>query len=138
MGGIKHMKLTLFATCTLALALVGVASAQSAASSAQVGVKYTKAQVKELALNAHAPEQYAALASYYGAQKADYLQQAAAEKKEWERRSKNITGVLAKYPRPVDSARNLYEYYMYKASEAGTLEAKYHQMAAPNAPVNAE
>jgi hypothetical protein len=137
-GGIKHMKLNLFATCILALALVGVASAQSAASSAQAGVQYTKAQVKELALNAHSPEQYSVLASYYAAQKADYLQQAAAEKKEWERRSQNITGVLAKYPRPVDSARNLYEYYIYKASEAGMLEAKYHQMVTPNAPVNAE
>ncbi|MGA9071001.1 MAG: hypothetical protein WB424_12140 [Terracidiphilus sp.] len=132
------MNRNLFATCILALAFAGAASAQSAASSAENVAHYTTAQVKELALNAHAPEQYAVLASYYGAQKADYLQQATAEKKEWERRSQNITGVLAKYPRPVDSARNLYEYYLAKASEAGTLEAKYHQMAAPNAPVNAE
>jgi hypothetical protein len=94
--------------------------------------------LKELALNAHSPAQYAVLASYYGERKTDYLRQAAEEKTEWERRSQNITGVLAKYPRPVDSARNLYEYYMYKASEAGSLEAKYQQLAAPNAPVNAD
>ncbi len=127
------MKLNLFAAYILALALVGVASAQSPASSAPTGAQYTKAQVKEMALKAHAPEQYAVLASYYGARKADYLRLAAAEKKEWERRSQNITGVLAKYPRPVDSARNLYEYYIYEASEAGRLEAKYHQLAAPSA-----
>jgi hypothetical protein len=138
MGGINHMKLNLFATCILALALTGAASAQSAATSTENGAHYTKAQLKELALNAHAPEQYAVLASYYGAQKADYLRQAAEEKKEWERRSQNITGVQAKYPRPVDSARNLYEYYLYKASEAETHEAKYSQMAVSNAPVNAQ
>jgi hypothetical protein len=71
-------------------------------------------------------------------QKVDYLRQAAEEKKEWERRSQNVTSAAAKYPRPADSSRNLYEYYMYKASKAETLEAKYSQLAAPNAPVNAE
>jgi hypothetical protein len=91
-----------------------------------------------LASNAHAPEQYRALASYFGKQHKDYLQQATEEKKEWERRSRNVTGILAKYPRPVDSARNLYEYYMYKATEAQTLESKYERLAAPNAPVSAE
>ncbi|HEY1255048.1 MAG TPA: hypothetical protein VGF01_09735 [Terracidiphilus sp.] len=132
------MNRNLFATCILALAFAGIASAQGTAASAESGTHYTKAQVNELALNAHAPAQYAALASYYGARKVDYLQQAAAEKKEWERRSQNITGVLAKYPKPVDSARNLYEYFMYKASEARTLEAKYNRLAVPNSPVNAD
>jgi hypothetical protein len=132
------MKLNLFATCILALALAGVASAQSADSSTETGAHYTKAQVKELALNAHAPEHYTVLAGYYGAQKADYLRLAAEEKKEWERMSKNVSGAFGKYPRPVDSARNLYEYYLYKASKAETLQAKYSQLAVPNAPVNAE
>jgi ABC-type nitrate/sulfonate/bicarbonate transport system substrate-binding protein len=132
------MNRNLFATCILALAFAGAASAQNAASSAETGAHYTKVQVKELALNAHAPEQYAVLAGYYGAQKADYLRQAAEEKKEWERRSKNVSVAFGKYPRPVDSARNLYEYYLYKASKAETLQAKFSQLAAPNAPVNAE
>jgi len=91
-----------------------------------------------MALNAHAPAQYTALSSYYGDLRKNYLQQAAAEKKEWERRSQNTMGSAAKYPRPVDSARNLYEYYMYKASEAGTLEAKYSRLAAPDAPAAAQ
>jgi hypothetical protein len=137
MGGIKNMNRNLFAICILALAFAGSASAQSAASSAETGAHYTKAQVKNLKRNAHAPAQYAVLASYYGAQRADYLRQAAEEKKEWERRSKNVAVAFGKYPRPVDSARNLYEYYLYKASEAETSEAKYSQLAVPNAPVNA-
>jgi hypothetical protein len=82
-----------------------------------------------MAAVAHSPEQFKILASYYGAQHGYFLQQAAVEKQEWERRSQNVTGVLAKYPRPVDSARNLYEYYMDKASETGALEAKYGILA---------
>jgi hypothetical protein len=132
------MNRNLFATCILALAFAGAASAQGAASSAETGAHYTKAQVKELKRNAQTPAQYTGLASYYGAQKADYLRLAAEEKKEWERRSKNVAVAFGKYPRPVDSARNLYEYYLYKASKAETLQAKYSQLAAPNAPVNAE
>ena len=132
------MKRNLFATCILALAFTGAACAQGAASSAEIGAHYTQAQMKKLARNAHAPAQYAVLSSYYGAQKEDYLRQAAEDKKEWERRSKNVSGHFGKYPRPVDSARNLYEYYMYKASEAGTLEAKYNRRAAPDAPVKAQ
>jgi len=138
MGVIKHMNRNLFATCILALAFAGAASAQDAASSAETGTHYTQAQVKQLALNAHAPAQYTALASYYGERQNDYLQKAAEEKQELIRRSQNIVSVAAKYPRPVDSARNLYEFYMYKASEAGTLEAKYSRMAEPDAPVNAQ
>lgn len=132
------MNRNLFATCILALAFAGAASAQSAASSTETGAHYSKAQVKQLALNAHAPEQYKALASYYGGQRGSYLQQAAKAKKDWERLNPNFTNAAAKYPRPADSARNLYEYYMSKASKAETLEAKYRQLAAPNAPVNAE
>jgi hypothetical protein len=44
--------------------------------------------------------------------------------------------------RPSTKARRfgteLYEYYMYKASEAGTLEAKYSHIAKPDAPVNVQ
>ena len=132
------MNRNLFATCILALAFVGIASAQGTASPAETGAHYTKAQVKELKRNAHAPAQCAALASYYGAQKADYLRLAAEAKKEWMERSKNVTGGFLKYPRPVDSSRNLYEYYLYKASKAETLQAKYSQLATSSTPVNAE
>ena len=132
------MNRNLFATCILALAFAGAASAQGAASSAETGAHYTKAQVKELKRTAHAPAQCAVLASYYGAQKADYLSLAAEAKKEWVQRSQNVTGGFLKYPRPVDSARNLYEYYLYKASKAETLQAQYSQLATPSTPVNAE
>jgi hypothetical protein len=132
------MTRNVFVTCILSLAVTGIAIAQGMASPAPTSFHYTQTQIKKLVSSANSPEQYKALASYFGKQHSDYLQLAAEEKKEWERRSQNIAGIQAKYPRPVDSARNLYEYYMYKASEAGTLEAKYSRLADPNAPINAD
>ena len=125
------MKIILLAACVLSLAFAGAGNAQSADSSQETGAHHTKAQLKRLALDAHAPDQYNALASYFGEQHDKYLQKAAEEKVEWERRSQSIVGIQAKYPRPVDSARNLYEYYMAEAADAGRLEAKYSQMATP-------
>jgi len=121
------MKCKSVALCVLFIGLVAVGSAQAPNSSAQPGAQLTKAQVKQLARDAHTPEQYGALARYFG-------QQADDEKKEWIRRSQNIVSVAAKYPRPVDSARYLYEYYTYEASEAGQLAAKYDQLASPDSP----
>jgi hypothetical protein len=112
--------------------------AQSTVSSSETGAQYTQAQLKQLALTAHAPEQYKALASYYGGQRENYLQQAAKARKEWVQLSQNSPSAAAKYPRPADSARNYYEFYMHKASEAGTLEAKYTHMASPDAMANAQ
>ena len=133
------MTRTLIATCILSITFTGVGLAQGATSSARTDAHYTQAQVKELVLNAHGPDQYKALAGYYGQEQAKYARLAAEEKTEWERRSNQpIVSILAKYPRPVDSARNLYEYYTYKASENKALEAKYDQMATHGAPANAE
>jgi len=132
------MKLNLFAACILALALAGVASAQNATPSAETGNRYTKAQLKELAHQARTPEQYKALAHYYGERQKNYLQLATQAKAEWEQRSRNAPHTFGKYPRPVDWARDLYENYMEKASKSETLQAKFTQLAEPNAPVRAE
>ena len=132
------MNRNLFATCILALAFAGAASAQGVASSPETDAHYTKAQLQQLTLNAHAPEQYRALASYFSKQRDNYQQKASEKQKEWVQLSQNVTSAAAKYPRPADSVRNYYEYYMHKASEAGTLEAKYSRLTDPNAPVNAE
>ena len=138
MGGFNLMKRSLFAASLLSLALTGVGYAQNSASSPETDAHYTQAQLKQLVLNAHAPEQYEALASYYGGQRDSYLQQAAKAKKEWVQLSQNVTSHAAKYPTPADWARTRYEYYMSKASKAGTFEAKYSHMATPDAPVSAQ
>jgi hypothetical protein len=130
--GELNMKSKLAALCVLSFGLATVGGAQAPNSSAQPGAQLTKAQVKQLVREAHTPEQYNALARYYSAQQKSFLQQADDEKKEWIRRSQNIVSVAAKYPRPVDSARYLYEYYTYEASGAGQLAAKYNRLATPD------
>lgn len=131
------MTRNLLATCVMSLAFAGVGYAQGTASTPETGTHYTNAQLKQLELSAHAPEQYMALASYFGTQRAIYLQKAEERKKEWEQLNQ-YKSAAAKYPRPADSVWNYYEFYMHKATEAEALEAKYSQMVVPNAPVNAQ
>ena len=132
------MKRILLAAGILSISLTGIGSAQESASAAGAAVHVTSAQMKQLARVAQTPEQYCTLEEYYTGLQRKYMREAAEEKQEWIRRSQNVMGVAAKYPRPVDSARYLYEYYIFKASENAALEAKYSRLAAPNAPVNAE
>lgn len=124
------MKLRIFApaflTCCLAVPLLATTSSTAAS---REPVHHSKAELAHLRQKAHTPEQYRALATYYGQQWAYFDNQAAEMKKEWERRSQNIVGSAAKYPRPVDSARNLYQYYSYEAEQAGVLQAGYERLA---------
>jgi len=116
-------------TVIAALMLTGALGVQ-AASGETGDSHYTHAQLKQIQRDAHTPEQYSALATYYTAQQKSYLEQAAPEKQEWIRRSQFTSSIEAKYPRPVDSARNLYEYYTAKAAEAGAAADKYNRLMA--------
>jgi hypothetical protein len=91
---------------------------------------YTKAELHKLVREAHSSEQYRSLARYFRAQQTKYQQQAQEEKAEWERRSQNVTGAAAKYPRPVDSSRNRYEYFTYKAGQLDSQASHYETLAA--------
>jgi len=127
------MRSKLTAVCALSLALATLGSAQTNSASLGSKVQYTNAQLKQLAKDANTPAQYAVLADYYGKQQKAFLAKAEEEKQEWARRSANITLTAAKYPRPVDSAHYLYDYYAYKAMGAGQLAAQYSQLASPAA-----
>ena len=52
--------------------------------------------------------------------------QAQSEKAEWDRRSQNTTGISQKYPRPVDSSRNRYEYFTYEAGQMSQQATHFH------------
>jgi hypothetical protein len=130
-GGKSAMKQSSIAMCILSLALATLGNAQGTTTSKQTGEHYTQSQLKKLVNEAHTPEQYDVLARYYGNEQQSFLQKAAEEKQEWARRSQFTTSISAKYPKPVDSARNLYEYYEYKASETGELSEKYRRLARP-------
>jgi hypothetical protein len=112
----------------LAVALAtGVACA--AVSLPESGQHYTAAQLKRMIREAHSPDQYRALARYYEARQSEYSQKAAEQMEEWERRSHNVTGPAAKYPRPVDEARNLYEYYAHEADDSAFQADKFTRFA---------
>ena len=112
---------------TLEFAAMSVAHATVEGTSVGM-VHYSNSELRRLRRDAHTPEQYHALAGYYEEQQAFDNQQAASEKEEWARRSVNVSGPAAKYPRPVDSARTLYEYYASEAQRAGTLASHYEQL----------
>jgi len=124
------MKLNLIAAGVVLLTCVNVGTAQAPAAAGGTAPHYSNSHLKQMMREAHTPEQYSALASYYSSSRQDFLQKAAEEKLEWERRSQNVMSVAAKYPRPVDSARYLYEYYIQEAAEAGGLSAKYSRLLA--------
>lgn len=125
------MNVRLIAAGILTLAYVGIGTAQGAVSSGGDDSHVKPAQLKRMAREAHTPEQYKTLAVSYEIQQQDYLKQAADAKREWIRLLPPTGNLNAKYPRPADNAKSLYENYLEKASEAGALSAKYAQLAEP-------
>lgn len=90
----------------------------------------TNAQVEEMLRSARTAQQYQTLAAYFHARQQAFEQQAQSEKLEWERRSQNIVGPAAKYPRPVDSSRYRCEYFTYEAQQMGQKAAHYESLLA--------
>ena len=124
------MKVSTLYSAVLACSLtLPVFAGNSSPVVSQQPVHYSKAELAQLQKEAHTPEQYRALAAYFEYRKASFQDQATQMKDEWKRRSQNIVGSAAKYPRPADSARNLYEYYTNEADKAGVLQAQYEHLA---------
>jgi len=68
------------------------------------------------------------LAIHYQQQKEKYSQEAAIEKIEIARRESINAGLVHKYPTPVDSAKNLYNWYVYKMNEADKKAIYYNNL----------
>jgi hypothetical protein len=90
---------------------------------------YTQAQIKRMMREANTPDQYRVVARYFEQRQGEFSSKAADQLAEWARRSQNTTGPAAKYPRPVDEARNLYEYYAHEADDAAFQADKYNRFA---------
>lgn len=129
------MRNILLAASILSITITGAGNAQGTASSTKKKSSLTNAQIRQMARVAHTPEQYRTVAGNYAGLQEKYLRQAAEEKQEWVRRSQNVPAVAAnKYPRPMDSSKYGFEYFTGKATEAGSLAAKYNRMAAESSP----
>jgi hypothetical protein len=114
----------------ICILLVGVASASLRAEEKVAADRpaYTNVQIKKMAREAHTPEQYNILANYYSAQQRVYAAKAVEMMHLWRQRNEMYYRV-EKWPRPVDSARNLHDYYEYKADEAARLQSLYARRA---------
>jgi hypothetical protein len=124
------MKQTVLLACVVTFGLSAFGVAQERASSpAASEVHYSRTELRQLTKEAHTQQQYQTLAGYFRDQQQRFQQQANSEKQEWDRRSQNTVGVAAKYPKPADSARNLYQYYAYEADQKGKLAARYEDLA---------
>ncbi len=122
------MNLRLIALSSLMIiSLAGNLSATEKASTDRS--EYSTAQIKKMAREAHTVEQYTVLADYYATRHRMFKRKAAEEMHIWAERNAVITPLSEKWPRPVDSARNLYDYFEFKAGEAAELQAKYSRLA---------
>jgi Skp family chaperone for outer membrane proteins len=91
--------------------------------------KMSKADLQTMIRDAHTKDQYQTLATYYRSRQVSFKQQAQSEIQEWGRRLQNDTGLAAKYPRPVDSSRNRYEYFRYEADQMGQQAAHFESLS---------
>jgi hypothetical protein len=91
---------------------------------------YSRAELQWMKQSAHSAQQYQALAAYFRSRQEAFEIQAQSEKQEWKRRNQNVTGPAAKYPRPVDSSKNRYEYFTYEAGQMNKQAAHYENLAA--------
>jgi hypothetical protein len=96
---------------------------------AQSSPNLSHAELNTMIRSAHTADQYASLASYLKWRETEFQQQASAELVEWDRRSQFVGGLEEKYPRPVDSSRNRYEYFTYEAGQMNRKAAYYENLA---------
>ena len=89
----------------------------------------TPAQVRDMARSAQTPDQYGQLADFYQARRRMYVRKASEAMDLWARRNAVITPLSEKWPRPVDSARDLYYYYLYQAAKSAATAQRYSDLA---------
>ena len=112
----------------MVLALAATAIAQS---TTQPVLHHSQSELKQMIHEARTPEQYQALAAYFRARQRDFKEEAKAERAEWVRRNENLWwGTAMKYPRPIDSSRNRYEYFTYEADQMGQKAARFEVLSA--------
>jgi hypothetical protein len=118
----------LLAAVVLALAFMEALSASAVVRGPQTA-HYSSSQLKRMIHDARTQDQYLVLARYFEQRHKEYSDKASDEMAEWARRSPDVSGPAMKYPRPVDAARNLYDYYRHEADDAAFQAEKFHRFA---------
>jgi hypothetical protein len=122
-----QMNFKVYVAC-MAIALAAGSVAARAESSTPV--KFSNAELKQMERNAHTPEQYEALASYFRSRQQGFRERAREEVLLMAWRSQFTFSLAAKYPRPYDSSRNRYDYFMYETHQMSQKAAYYEGLVA--------
>jgi hypothetical protein len=122
-----HMNSKIYVAC-MAIALAAGSIAARAETSTPA--KLSNAELKQMERSAQTPEQYQELASYFRTRQQDFRQQAVSEVPLMAWRSQFTFSLAAKYPRPFDSSRNRYDYFMYETHQMSQKAAYYEGLAA--------
>ena len=118
----------------LLLSLAILVGSSAALQSQTTARTLSQNELKKQLADAHTSEQYRGLATYFSQQADSFRSKAREEKTEWDRRKSTTVSIAAKYPTPADSARNLYDYYTYKADEMAARSRHFESMAAGSTP----
>jgi hypothetical protein len=107
---------------------VGVTTTATATAAATATLP--RAELNKMVRDAKTTEQYLELASYFRWREQQFEQQAQSERAEMSRRSMNAYLAAAKYPNPVASSRNRYEYFSYEAGKMSRQAAHFEGLSA--------
>jgi hypothetical protein len=119
----------IFATIGIVIFALTAGTVRAAQKDSPNEPEYTGSQIMKMAREAHTAEQYTVLADYYAVRQRIFKRKAAQEMHLWALRSEMNNPLRGKWPRPVDSARNLYEYYEYQIAQSAGSFAKYDRLA---------
>lgn len=111
------------------LLILSVGSGSASATTPGDEPGYTPTQIHKMAKEARTVAEFTVLTDYYQTQRRMYQHKAAEEMHLWAERSAQITPLSEKWPRPVDSSRNRYQYFEHMADEAAALVDHYNKLA---------
>lgn len=117
---------TFAATLSVTLPLVGMAQMQTQPAGQATTISSKEAH--SLMKTAHELAQYQELAAYFRGKEQSYRVKRDQELALWNYRAQGIAANQNKYPRPVDSAHNLYDYYVYETDHAAAQAQHYEQL----------
>ena len=98
-------------------------------AAATPGQNWSHAELKRVMQNAHTTEDYLGLASYFRWRQQEFEQKAHDELVFWAQRSMNVALEAAKYPRPADSSKNRYDYFVYEAQKMSAQADRYQSLS---------
>jgi hypothetical protein len=122
------LRRTLLLACAI-LTFAGSATVCAAATRSSDRPEYTSAQIRKMIKDAHTVQQYTVLADYYQARNRMFKQKAAEAMHLWAERNAVVSPIYEKWPRPVDSAHNLYDYYVAMENDAAAKVAHFNHLA---------